>query len=272
VSDGVARSPRVQLAARIGVLAIALAAALYLWFARYAIGLDFMGGAHIVYRIPSTDAKTKQAELDKAVAEIRARVDAESPAKAIVVPRGNSIIVEAEDADRDDVAKLARFGDVESSSVIEPNHQSWLGRPASIALAWLGLLLWLVAFVTRRAEVGFAAAFVTAWPLAIATLMWHGGTLTMPCHVTGVLAGMLAAAAAILAARTDGSPRARLRAAWPAGAALLGVYLLISIAHGALPRSFLGWGIKFLVLALPVTAVFAAIAIFATPVLRSSRA
>jgi preprotein translocase subunit SecD len=164
--------------------------------------------------------------------------------------------------------------ELQHASFIEAAYPAWLGRPLAIILGIAALLAWLLTVITRNTLAGIVATFVAGWALALVALLAPGGTLTLACHVTGAIAGGVAALAAALATRaSDDTAGSRLGAAWPAG----GVLLAMAIASAALatanwlPYSTLGFGIKFLVRALPFTAVLALLVTFAVPLRAASR-
>jgi hypothetical protein len=207
----------------------AVACAAWLASARFAIGLDFQGGAMLAVK--------PHGDVDRVVRAVRAARPA-----AQVKDAGDRVYVELEDGNDTDAAAIATAigadGELDSTTVIAPTLARWRGRPLACALALAAALAWLAALRWPRAwPSALVGTFALVAAASVILVLALGGTLSQPLELAGGLLGI----AALPAARPRaGTALARLASAWPAGIlfALVGGGSLLAThpASGAMQR------------------------------------
>jgi hypothetical protein len=235
---------------RVALVIAALACGTWLREGHYSVGLDFEGGARVVLR-PHGDPQASM--LHALRPGVTARVI------------GDRVDIEVEGGDDDDVAALVQGlapEEVESTAIIRSAWPHWLGRSLATIVALFAAACWLGVLARPRTPgLAFAGTFALAWTVALVDQLAIGGTLTLPVHLAGVVLGLAAAPAA---RSGPGEPLVRLRAALPAGIALLVVVVAsVVIAHATAP-SILHFAAMFVVHPSIAAASIAALAAVAT--------
>ena len=215
--------PPLPVAARVALVVAALACAAWLRDGRYAIGIDFAGGAHVLVR-PRADPQQTLLHV------LRARPDAR------VKREGDLLSIMMDGGDIDDahalVHELVSEADVDTIAVIRSTWPGWLGRPLATIVAFAAALCWLGLLARPRWwPLGIVGTLALAWTLAIVDQVALGMTLSLPVHCSGILLGL---AVAYAARPGTGDPLARLRRGWPVAIALL----LLLVASAVVASSF----------------------------------
>ena len=201
-----------------GFLLVALVSLVIVARGRYPVGLDFEGGAQVVFEGPQGG-----------------EADAPVPDDCEVVHSSNAVSLECRDFDAGDLDRLvgrwktaAPAMSVINTSVIAPAFASWAGRRLGLLVCAAACLLAAVPLVSRRHAWLAAAAAAAVVAGMLGWLLARGLTFTLGTYLAGLWLA-LPTALAVALARGD-RPAERLRRSWIGWAALLVALGLAGVA------------------------------------------